>query len=252
MGLLEIKHLSKYFGGLLALNDVGIDVQDLEILGLIGPNGAGKTTLFNIVSGISKPSSGEIIFKGEDISGLKAYQIAQLGIGRTFQATTLFMDSTVLENVLTGFHIRYMRGTWEAFLHTRASRNEDKASRFKAMEILDFMGLLPLKNEMARNLPHGRQRILGICLALATNPTLLLLDEPATGMNPEEVSSLISLVKKLRDSGITMIIVEHQMQAVMGLCDRLVVLNFGRKIAQGEPEEIRKNKEVIEAYLGNE
>lgn len=252
MVLLEIKHLNKYFGGLLAINDVDIDVQGLEILGLIGPNGAGKTTLFNIVSGISKPSSGEILFKGKSITGLKAYEIAQLGIGRTFQATTLFEDSTVLENVLTGFHMRYKTGTWEAFLHTRSARNEDKTCRFKSMEILDFMGLLPLKDEMARNLPHGYQRILGICLALATNPTLLLLDEPATGMHPEEVSNLITLIKRLRDSGITMIIVEHQMQAVMGLCDRLAVLNFGRKIAQGMPGEIRRDKEVIEAYLGTE
>jgi branched-chain amino acid transport system ATP-binding protein len=252
MALLEIRSLSKHFGGLTAVNAVDMDVHDLEILGLIGPNGAGKSTLFNMVNGTDRPSSGKITFKGHDITGLPTHRIAKLGIGRTFQATTLFMNETVLENVLTGFHMRYKTEPWKAFLHTPACRHEDETYSLQATGILDFMGLLSLKNEIARNLPHGHQRILGICLALATSPSLLLLDEPATGMHPEEMNNLVRLLKKLRDGGITLIVVEHHMQAVMSLCDRLVVLNFGKKIAEGIPEEIRKNKEVIEAYLGTD
>ena len=252
MALLEIRNLSKYFGGLAAVNGVDMDINESEILGLIGPNGAGKSTLFNMVNGTDRPSSGKITFKGNDITGLPTHRIAKMGIGRTFQATTLFMNETVLENVLTGFHLRYKTEPWKAFLHTPACRHEDKACRLQSGEILEFMGLQSLKNEIARNLPHGHQRILGICLALATSPSLLLLDEPATGMHPEEMNNLVRLIKKLREGGITIVVVEHHMQAVMSLCDRLVVLNFGKKIAEGIPEEIRKNKEVIEAYLGTD
>jgi branched-chain amino acid transport system ATP-binding protein len=252
MTLLEIRNLSKYFGGLAAVNGVDMDVHDSEILGLIGPNGAGKSTLFNLVNGTDRPSSGKITFKGNDVTGLSTHRIAKMGIGRTFQATTLFMNETVLDNAVTGFHLRYKTRPWKAFLHTRSCRHEDKAYKIQAAEILDFMGLLSQKSELARNLPHGHQRILGICLALATNPSLLLLDEPATGMHPEEMNNLVRLIKKLRDGGITIVVVEHHMQAVMSLCDRLVVLNFGKKIAEGIPEEIRKNEEVIEAYLGTD
>jgi len=252
MALLEIRNLTKYFGGLAAINGVDMNINESEILGLIGPNGAGKSTLFNMVNGTDRPSSGKITFKGHDITGLPTHRIAKMGIGRTFQATTLFMNETVLENVLTGFHLRYKTELWKAFLHTPACRHEDRTCRLQAGEILEFMGLQSLKNEIARNLPHGHQRILGICLALATRPSLLLLDEPATGMHPEEMNNLVRLIKKLREGGITIVVVEHHMQAVMNLCDRLVVLNFGKKIAEGVPEEIRKNKEVIEAYLGTD
>jgi len=252
MAILEVSRVTKYFGGIGALSDVDFAVQDLEILGLIGPNGAGKSTLFDVISGFHLPSNGKILFKGQNITGLKDYKIARLGIGRTFQATTLFMNSTVLENVLIGFHQRYKTETWKAFLHTGSARKEDESSRQHAMEILNFMGILALKDQLAKNLPHGHQRILGICIALATNPKLLLLDEPATGMHPEEASAVVSLIRKLRESGITVMIVEHNMQAIMNLCDRIVVLNFGKKIADGTPTEIRSHKEVIEAYLGSE
>lgn len=252
MAILEVSRVTKYFGGIGALSDVDFAVQDLEILGLIGPNGAGKSTLFDVISGFHLPSNGKIFFKGQNITGLKDYKIARLGIGRTFQATTLFMNSTVLENVLIGFHQRYKTETWKAFLHTGSARKEDEGSRQHAMEILNFMGILALKDQLAKNLPHGHQRILGICIALATNPKLLLLDEPATGMHPEEASAVVSLIRKLRESGITVMIVEHNMQAIMKLCDRIVVLNFGKKIADGTPTEMRSHKEVIEAYLGSE
>ena len=252
MAILEVSRVTKYFGGIAALSDVDFAVRDLEILGLIGPNGAGKSTLFDIVSGFHLPSNGRIFFKGQNITGLKDFKIARLGIGRTFQATTLFMNSTVLENVLIGFHRRHKTETWRAFLHTGSALKEDDSNRQHAMEILDFMGILALKDQLAKNLPHGHQRILGICIALGTDPKLLLLDEPATGMHPEEASALVSVIRRLRESGITVMIVEHNMQAMMNLCDRIVVLNFGKKIADGTPTEIRSHKEVIEAYLGSE
>lgn len=250
--ILEVKKLSKYFGGLAAVNEVDLGVSESEILGLIGPNGAGKTTLFNAISGYFPPTSGQVIFDGKDITGLKAHEVARLGISRTFQASTLFMKISVLDNVFTGYHMSYHTGVWKRLLRTPAARKEEATLRQKAMEILEFMGLASLKDEMAMNLPHGHQRVLGVCMAMATNPTVLLLDEPVTGMNPGETQTMISLIRQIRDRGITIVLVEHDMKAVMDLCDRIAVLNYGQKITEGLPGEIRENKEVIEAYLGKE
>jgi branched-chain amino acid transport system ATP-binding protein len=252
MALLETKSLTKYFGGLAAINDLDVEVLDSEILGLIGPNGAGKTTLFNLISCFFPPTKGEVMFKGGRISGLKPHEVAQMGIGRTFQKSTLFMGSSVLDNVFTGFHMNYKTGLLSQFLHTPTAREEAKLIKAKALEILEYMGLAPLKDELAQNLPHGHQRILSICVALAANPALLLLDEPVTGMNPGETEQTIDLIRQLREGGITIVVVEHDMKAVMSLCDRIVVLNYGKKIIEGPPEEIRENREVIEAYLGKE
>jgi branched-chain amino acid transport system ATP-binding protein len=250
--MLEVKKLNKYFGGLAAVNELDLRVNPTEILGLIGPNGAGKTTFFNVASGFFPPTSGRVLFDGRDITRLKAHDIAHLGISRTFQASTLFMKLSVLENVFTGYHMSYRTGFLKRILHTPSARKEEAEFRQRALEILEFMGLASLKDELAANLPHGHQRILGVCMALTTNPKLLLLDEPVTGMNVSETQTMIELIRQIRDRGITIVVVEHDMKAVMNLCDRIAVLNYGRKIAEGLPKEIRENKEVVEAYLGKE
>lgn len=252
MALLEIRNLKKYFSGLAAVNDVGFSVNDGEIVGLIGPNGAGKTTLFNLISGFHPPDQGEVIFAGEDITALRADQVARKGVGRTFQASTLFMQSTVFSNVFSAFHRQYRQPGWKAFLHTPKVNREEQAIKKGAMDILEFMGLATLGGELATNLPHGHQRALGICIALATEPRLLLLDEPLTGMNPSETMEIVRKIRQIQEKGITILLVEHNMRAVMDLCDRITVLNYGRKIAEGTPEEIKKNREVTEAYLGRE
>ena len=252
MALLEIRALSKHFGGLAAVDNLEMDVHEAEILGLIGPNGAGKTTLFNVINGFLPPTRGEVKFNHEIISRLKPHEIAARGIGRTFQQSVLFMESTVFENVFTGFHMKYHTGLFSQFLHASSVRKEEAEIRQKTMDTLEFMGLAGLKDELAKNLPHGHQRLLGICVALASNPVLLMLDEPVTGMNPGETEVAIQLIKQLRDKGMTIVIVEHDMKAVMTLCDRIVALNYGKKLTEGLPEEIQNNQEVIEAYLGKE
>jgi len=252
MALLEIKNLTKYFGGLAAVNEVNMEVNKEEILGLVGPNGAGKTTLFNLITGFFRPTRGKIIFEGEDIAGLKPNLIAERGIVRTFQASTLFKMRTVWENVLIGCHLQFRSGFLRVLINTPFARKEEQEIRQKALEIIESMGLSAVKNQYAAMLPHGYQRMLGVCLALAANPKLLLLDEPVTGLTPEETLAFMVQLKALRDKGITILLVEHNMRAVMGTCDRIVVLNYGKKIAQGSPEQIRENKEVIEAYLGVE
>jgi ABC-type branched-subunit amino acid transport system ATPase component len=252
MTMLEVKRLSKSFGGLSAITDLDLDIFESEILGVIGPNGAGKTTLFNVISGYHLPTSGRVIFNGLDITGLKAHQVAYIGITRTFQASNLFMTLSVLDNVFTCQHMNYRTGMWERFFRTPSALKEEKRLKRNALEILEFMKIAPLKDELAAQLTHGQQKILGICMALATNPKLLLLDEPVTGMNPVEIQAMVELISRIREKGITLAIVEHNMQAVMNLCDRVIVLNYGRKIAEGAHEEIIENKEVIEAYLGED
>jgi branched-chain amino acid transport system ATP-binding protein len=248
--MLQVNKLIKRFGGLVALDALDMHIADAEILGVIGPNGAGKTTLFNAISGFFPPTCGTVIFNGREITGLRADEIAQAGIGRTFQAATLFMNLSVLDNVFVGSHLRYRMPLWRRIFRTRGARKEERELRERGETILQFMGLGDMKNELAINLSHGHQKILSICIALATGPKLLLLDEPVTGMNPTEIQTMVRLIRRIRDDGITIAIVEHNMRAIVDLCDRLVVLNYGQKIAEGPPEDILENEQVVEAYLG--
>jgi branched-chain amino acid transport system ATP-binding protein len=250
--LLEVFKLTKYFGGLAAVNDLHFQAKEGEILGLIGPNGAGKSTVFNLINGFLPVTRGRITYEGKNITGFKAHRIAGLGIGRAFQASTLFMKLSVFENVFNGFHLRYREAAWKSFLHTRAAREEEESARVEAMEILRFMGLAKFAGILAENLPHGHQKMLGVCIAMSIKPKLLLLDEPLTGMHPEETAAMSELIMRVRDSGVTIVLVEHNIGAVMRLCDKLVVLNHGKKIAEGLPQEIARNQVVIEAYLGTD
>lgn len=250
--VLKIKNISKNFGGITALTDVSFTINEGEIYGLIGPNGAGKTTMFNLITNIFEPTSGEIIFREENITSLKSHKITKKGICRTYQNIRLFSKMSVLNNVMVGGHSQSSAGVFKSVLRTKAQRQEEQELIKKAEELLDLVGLLEFKDVVAENLAYGQQRRLEIARALASNPKLLLLDEPAAGMNEKETDSLFDLIKMVQSKGITVLIIEHDMPLVMKLCDRITVLNFGKKLAEGTPEEIQNNKAVIEAYLGSE
>jgi branched-chain amino acid transport system ATP-binding protein len=249
--ILEVKKLSMHFGGLAAVSNLDLTIQEGEIRGIIGPNGAGKTTLFNVISGVYRPTSGQILYRnGEQIGGLTSSKIAKMGIIRTFQRTAIYHEFTVLQNVTVA---RYLHGRESIIsVFTGARKNIEKENRKKATEIVAFMGLGHLENELAVNLPHGHQRALGVAIALACEPNVLLLDEPLTGMTPTEKAHMIELIRKVHEQGITILMVEHDMRSVMELCDYISVLDFGTLLVEGTPAEIQSDENVINAYLGTE
>jgi branched-chain amino acid transport system ATP-binding protein len=251
MVILATENLSKHFGGLLAINDVDLHINEGEILGLIGPNGSGKSTFLNLVNGLLKPSAGKVIFKGEDITGHSSHVLTKKGIGRTFQQNVLFKTATVWENVFVSHEIGYRGSPWESFFNLSRSRLEEKEAQQSALHILEEMKLLVWKDKICNDLPHGIQRMVGIAVATAVKPKLMLLDEPFAGLNMSEIGNMVNQIRRLRQNGVTILMVEHRMKAVMDLCDRIFVLNFGRKIAEGLPEDIKNNEEVIKAYLGD-
>ena len=247
--LLELKGLTKHFGGLAAVNQFDLYVNQGEIVGLIGPNGAGKTTVFNLITGVYPPTKGQVIYDGADITGKKPHKVAELGIGRTFQLNPLFGDFTVLQNVSASFHLHPRSSLLDIYFSTATYRRNEAYIFGQSLEILRLVGLDKVKDELARNLPHGYQKMLGVARALATRPKLLLLDEPLAGMNPAEIDFTLRNIRKTKEQGVTILIVEHNMQ-ILELCDRVVVISFGQKICEGLPREVREDRGVISAYLG--
>jgi branched-chain amino acid transport system ATP-binding protein len=249
--LLEVKNLSKSFGGIRAVRDISLGIEDQSISSIIGPNGAGKTTFFNLLTGIYKPDTGEINFNGRSLIGLRPDQVNAAGVARTFQSIRLFANMTVLENVMVGMHTRLNISLWRTLIRPPSFRQQEDHVRDKAFQLLDFVGMTGKANEISHNLPYGDQRRIEIARALASDPKLILLDEPTAGMNPNESAEAMGLFRSIRDElGITVVLIEHDMRVVMGISEHINVLDYGEKIAEGAPAAIRENKRVVEAYLG--